>query len=160
MPFQQQQSFYWWEDFMSPCRQYQLAQCHSKLTSECAHLFLLKSNDCCFCNVSACACEFIPASGLNFPCWRRTIAPCKKIWAPLHSREASSRRPLFFADRAAHFEDLKVCINSFFQFLHVTQEVRLFSLLQNERFCSWTCTQAVASTKEIVSTAFSSRRWT
>ena len=59
------------------------------------------------------------------------------FWAPLDSREVSSSRPPFFVDSAEHFEDLKVCINGFGffpSFLHVTHEVRLFSLLQNERF--------------------------
>ena len=107
------------------------ALCHRQLTHERAHLFLLKSNDGRFCNESPCAWGFIPTSGINFP---RLRCALRIFWAPLDSREASSRRPLFFADRAAHFEDLKVCINSFSQFLHVTHEVRRFSLLQNERF--------------------------
>ena len=35
---------------------------------------------------------------------------------------------------AAHFEDIIVCINEFAQFLYVPHDVRLFSLLLNERF--------------------------
>ena len=77
MPFQQQHSFYRWGKFMSTCSRHRPALCHRQLTHERAHLFLLKSNDSCFCNVSACAWGFIPASGLNFPRSRCMIAPCK-----------------------------------------------------------------------------------
>ena len=42
------------------------------------------------------------------------------FWAPLDSREAGSRRPIFFADSSARFEDIKVCINGFSQSLHLT----------------------------------------
>ena len=77
MPFQQQHSFYRWGKFMSTCSRHRPALSHRQLTHERAHLFLLKSNDSCFCNVSACAWGFIPASGLNFPRSRCMIAPCK-----------------------------------------------------------------------------------
>ena len=79
MPFQQQHSFYRWGKFMSTCSRHRPALCHSQLTHERAHLFLLKSNDGRFCNVSACAWGFIPTSEINFPRSRRKIAPCKKF---------------------------------------------------------------------------------
>ena len=76
-PFQQQHSIYQLGNFMSICRQHLVALYHSQLTLERGHLFLMKSNDCCFCNVSSCAWGFIPASRLNFPRLCRTIAPWK-----------------------------------------------------------------------------------
>ena len=79
MPFQQQHSFYRWGKFMSTCSRHRPALCHRQLTHERAHLFLLKSNDGRFCNVSACAWGFIPTSVINFPHLRRKIAPCKKF---------------------------------------------------------------------------------
>ena len=56
------------------------------------------------------------------------------VWAPFDPRETCGCRPLFFADGTVHFEDIKVCINGFSQFLYVLSEVRLFSLLLSERF--------------------------
>ena len=113
-----------------------LALCHCKLTHERAHLFLLKSNDSHFCNVSTCARGFILASGLNFPRLRCTIAPCKlfELHLTVTNSEASSSGPLFCADSAEHFEDLKVCISMHQVCIQVTHKVRLFSLPQNERF--------------------------
>ena len=74
---EQQHSFYRWGNFMSICRRHRLALCHCQVTHERVHLFLLKSNDGSFCNMSSCAWGFIQASWLNFPRSRRTIAPCK-----------------------------------------------------------------------------------
>ena len=119
MPFQHQHSFYWEGNFMSTCSRHRLDLCHCQLTHEREHLFLLKSNNSCFCNVSACAWGFIEFYSCN-PIKLSTFAShdwaLQIFWAPLDSREASSRCPFFFAHSVVHFEDLKVCINSFPKF--------------------------------------------
>ena len=61
---------------MSYCGWHRQALCHSQLSHEHAHLFLLKSNDCCFSHLSTFAWGFTPASWLNFPSSFSTIVPC------------------------------------------------------------------------------------
>ena len=56
------------------------------------------------------------------------------FWARLNPRETCCCGPPFFADCTTHIKEIKVCINSFSQFLYVPNEVRLFSFLLNERF--------------------------
>ena len=134
MPFQQQHSFYRWGKFMSTCSRHRPALSHRQLTHERVHLFLLKSNDGRFWGFIPTCLRIYSDKRNKFSTFASQDCDLQNFWAPLDSREASSRRPLFSANRAAHFEDLKVCVNSFSQFLHVTHEVRRFSLLQNERF--------------------------
>ena len=134
MPFQQQHSFYRWGNLWALAVDIDQLYVTANL--------LMNVRTCFYWNQMTVASVMCPPvlevelriysdkRNLNkFSTFASQDCALQRIWAPLDSSEASSCRPLFFAVRVAQFENLKVCINSFSQFLHVTYGVRRFSLL-------------------------------
>ena len=99
------------------------------LSHEREHMFLFKSNNCCFCNMSSCAWEFTPMRGLNFPHTLQLF----HYWALQTFLSCSYALRILLLSSSLPGIQLAL-VNCFSQlFLHVPHEARLFSLLLNDR---------------------------
>ena len=121
---------------MSDCGRHRPTLCRRQLSHERAHLFLLKSNDCRFRHVSACAWGFTPASGFDFPISFSTIVPCNIF--ELCSTLAKSAVVVLSSSQTAQLtlknQSDKVCINWFLPVSICSKRSKAFSFLLNERF--------------------------
>ena len=110
MPFQQKHSFIdlviSWAIVVDIDR-----LCHRQLSHKRAHLFLLKSNDCCFHHVSSCAwlrsLRILSGKQIKFSIFVQHDCALQYFWALLNLRETCGRHPLLFADGTATLKTSK-----------------------------------------------------